>query len=234
MSPCAVGIGRGGMQPPEGYFAAFVPGRRGEILDAALGVFAEKGYEAGTMREIAAVLGVTEPALYRHYKGKEAILADIVSTAGDRIAEDVRGSLSGVTAENVVASLRAFIAMRRRSMAVVGAGTGGRVKAPEPLRSGAGGVIHALVHAAPHNATLIELMRAHLGRPIVDAVRELIPSVDAFYGIERTPAEAEDRVRVLMSLFAGYFSTSLLFDSPPNDDAIVDAVVAIMGWNAQG
>ena len=38
---------------PFRYFADFIDGRRGEILDAALVVFGEKGYEAGTMREIA-------------------------------------------------------------------------------------------------------------------------------------------------------------------------------------
>ena len=75
------------------YFAEFVEGRRGEILDAALAVFGEKGYEAGTMREIAAQVGVSEPAIYRHYASKEAILADIVATAGDRIAGEMHQGL---------------------------------------------------------------------------------------------------------------------------------------------
>ena len=33
-----------------------------------------------------------------------------------------------------------------------------------------------------------------------------------------------------MSLFVGYFMTSIVFDAPIDDDAIVDAMLAIMGW----
>ncbi len=43
------------------------------ILDAALKVFAEKGYEATNVREIAEELGYTKSALYKHYKSKEEI-----------------------------------------------------------------------------------------------------------------------------------------------------------------
>jgi hypothetical protein len=32
----------------------------------------------------------------------------------------------------------------------------------------------------------------------------------------------------------GYFTTSLFFGAPPNDDAIVEAMLAIMGWEASG
>ena len=76
------GAGCGAVPP---YFSQFVEGRRGEVLDAALCVFAEKGYNGGTMRAIASRLGVTEPALYRHYAGKEALFADLVALAGDHV-----------------------------------------------------------------------------------------------------------------------------------------------------
>jgi AcrR family transcriptional regulator len=54
---------------------------RDRILDAALTLFAEKGYEATSMREIAEQLGMTKAALYYHFDGKDsivlALLADI-------------------------------------------------------------------------------------------------------------------------------------------------------------
>jgi AcrR family transcriptional regulator len=203
------------------YFEDFVEGRRGEILDAALAVFGEKGYEAGTMREIAARVGVSEPAIYRHYESKEAILADIVATAGDRIAGEVREWLAQVNGANIVKTLYALIEFRR-------AGSLKRKRAE--IGGGAGDVMHILFHAAPHNEMFINLMRAHIGQPLVDEVRNLVPRVDAEYGIERSAEELESRVRVFMSLFAGYFTTSLVFDAPPNDTAIVDAILAIMGW----
>jgi AcrR family transcriptional regulator len=223
---------------PYRYFADFIDGRRGEILDAALAVFGEKGYEGGTMREIAARVGVSEPAIYRHYESKEAILADIVATAGDRITGEMHQGFGAVNGGNVVPMLHAFLDMRRRGFdakraahqAAGGAGWSPAPNAPEALRSGAGGVMHILFHAAPHNETFIGLMRAHLGRPMVDVVRALIPRVDADFGIVRTPEEVEARLLVFMSLFAGYFTASLLFEPPPDDNAVVEAMLAIMGW----
>jgi AcrR family transcriptional regulator len=200
------------------YFSDFVEGRRGEILDAALSVFGDKGYEAGTMREIAARVGVSEPAIYRHYESKEAILADIVATAGDRIAGEARESLRGVTRANIADMLYQLIELRLKQKR-------------QGMRAGApGNVMHVLFHAAPHSETFGNLMRLHVGQPLVNEVRELIPRVDAEFGIERSAAELDAKVRVFMSLFAGYFTTSLVFSAPPNDAAIVDAILAIMGW----
>lgn len=44
-----------------------------EILDAALTVFSEKGYEGALLRDISASLGITKPALYKHFESKEAL-----------------------------------------------------------------------------------------------------------------------------------------------------------------
>jgi len=214
---------------PYRYFAGFIEGRRGEILDAALAVFGEKGYDAGTMREIAARVGVSEPAIYRHYASKEAILADIVATAGDRIAGEMTKGFSAVTGDNVVEMLHRFIEMRRRGIDAKRAAAKGEGEA-DGLHSGAGGVMHILFHAAPHKEMFTDLLRAHLGQPMVEAIKALVPRVDADFGITRTPGELDSKVRVFMSLFAGYFTTTLLYDAPPNDDAIVDAMLAIMGW----
>jgi AcrR family transcriptional regulator len=212
---------------PFRYFSNFIDGRRGEILDAALAVFGEKGYESGTMREIAARVGVSEPAIYRHYESKEAILTDIVATAGDRISGEMRRGLAAVSRDNLIERLRDLIELRRRGIdgTVVSAGGGSK-----SARGGAGAVMHILFHAAPHNETFTDAMRAHIGRPMMDGVRELIPRIDASFGIERTTEQVEDQVRVFMSLFAGYFTTQLFFDHQPNDDAIVNALLAIMGW----
>ena len=238
MTCCAAGRTPG--PAPYRYFADFIEGRRGEILDSALTVFGERGYEAGTMRAIAKRVGVTEPALYRHYESKEAILGDIVATAGDRISGNIRAALGTLTGDNIVPMLHSLIEMRRRSL---GAGPGSTVDDDEQAeldssalgahRSDAGGVMHILFHAAPHNATFIRLLRAHLGKPVVNAVRTTIPRIDASFGIERSPEDLDAKIRVFMSLFAGYFTTSLVFDAPPNDSAIVDAMLAIMGWHAE-
>jgi AcrR family transcriptional regulator len=227
----------GGEKPRPGvtpvpYFVDFIEGRKGEILDAALAVFGEKGYEAGTMREIAARVGVSEPAIYRHYASKEAILADIVATAGDRISAGIRNGLAAMNADNVATMLQGLIEIRRHAMADSPIDLMSDTP-PAPLRSGAGRVLHVLAHAAPHNANFGRLLKAHLGQPVIAAVREAIPRIDAGFGITRTPDEVDAKVRVWMSLFAGYFTTTPLFDREPADSAIVDALLSIMGWNSR-
>ena len=224
MMACAKPVG---LPEPRPYFADFIEGRRGEILDSALAVFGDKGYECGTMREIASRVGVSEPAIYRHYESKEAILTDIVATAGDRIAGEIRRGLAAVDSGNIVERLHDLIELRRRG--VDGKIVRGGAENVGPS-GGAGAVMHILFHAAPHNETFTTAMRVHIGRPMVEGVSELIPRIDASLGLERTPEEVESLVRVFMSLFAGYFTTQLMFDHQPNDDAIVRALLAIMGW----
>ncbi len=48
------------------------------ILNAALKLFSERGYEGASMSDIADLLGITKAALYKHYKSKQEILDSII------------------------------------------------------------------------------------------------------------------------------------------------------------
>jgi AcrR family transcriptional regulator len=48
--------------------------RRDEILQIAVGLFATRGYHGVSMDDIGSAAGVTGPALYHHFAGKEAML----------------------------------------------------------------------------------------------------------------------------------------------------------------
>lgn len=58
------------------------PGPRGdrararprEILDAARDLFSRKGFEATRMDEVAAAVGLTKPAVYRYFPGKDRLI----------------------------------------------------------------------------------------------------------------------------------------------------------------
>ncbi|MBN1937651.1 MAG: TetR/AcrR family transcriptional regulator [Anaerolineae bacterium] len=52
--------------------------RKREILDAAARIFAEKGYDAATTREIAEAADLAEGTLYNYYGGKREILLAIL------------------------------------------------------------------------------------------------------------------------------------------------------------
>ena len=48
--------------------------RRDEILEIAVGLIAARGYHGVSMDDIGAAAGVTGPALYHHFAGKEAMV----------------------------------------------------------------------------------------------------------------------------------------------------------------
>jgi TetR/AcrR family transcriptional regulator len=47
--------------------------RRHQLLDTALDVFAKRGYEGATTKEIASAAGVTEAVIFRHFPTKQAL-----------------------------------------------------------------------------------------------------------------------------------------------------------------
>jgi AcrR family transcriptional regulator len=49
-----------------------------EILDAARKLFSEKGFEATRMDEVAAAIGVTKPAVYRYFPGKDRLIEALI------------------------------------------------------------------------------------------------------------------------------------------------------------
>lgn len=59
---------------------------RGRVLTGATRVFHESGFHAASMSAIAAAAGITGPGLYRHYSGKNDLLATVIS-AGTSLVE---------------------------------------------------------------------------------------------------------------------------------------------------
>ena len=62
------------------------------IERAALTLFMERGVDAVTTREIAAASGVSEGALYRHYRGKEALAETMFFAIHRRLASEIRSA----------------------------------------------------------------------------------------------------------------------------------------------
>jgi AcrR family transcriptional regulator len=53
---------------------------RDKVLAAAVQLFAEYGYHAATMREIARIAGIKAASIYYHYTSKQALLVEIMET----------------------------------------------------------------------------------------------------------------------------------------------------------
>jgi TetR/AcrR family transcriptional regulator len=54
--------------------------RRTQLLDTALDVFAQKGFNGTTTKEIAAAAGVTEAIIFRHFPSKQALYQALIES----------------------------------------------------------------------------------------------------------------------------------------------------------
>lgn len=83
---------------PPGPTLEFAKHRR-RILDAATALFAERGYESTGMRELAAAVDMSPPALYHYFESKEQLM--------DALIEDsLRGPEGGIRRLPAGGSLR--------------------------------------------------------------------------------------------------------------------------------
>lgn len=73
--------------------------QREKILACACDLYLEDGLEGFSMRKLARAVGVTAPALYRHYESKERVLLDVVGEAYRSLAEYLYRGLQGRTPE---------------------------------------------------------------------------------------------------------------------------------------
>lgn len=61
--------------------------RRQEILDAALRLFGEKGYEKTSIADIAKAVGVAQGLCYRYFPSKEALFDSVIEQYADLLTE---------------------------------------------------------------------------------------------------------------------------------------------------
>lgn len=67
-----------GRSPPK-------PSRREQILAAAARLFARYGFHGVGIDDIGTAVGVSGPALYRHFRGKDAMLAEMLTGISDQL-----------------------------------------------------------------------------------------------------------------------------------------------------
>ncbi|MET7367907.1 TetR/AcrR family transcriptional regulator [Streptomyces sp. NPDC005566] len=61
------------------------PTRREQILREAARLFAERGFHGVGVDEIGAAVGISGPGLYRHFPGKDAMLAELLVGISERL-----------------------------------------------------------------------------------------------------------------------------------------------------
>ena len=65
-----------------------------KIIEAAVEVFFEKGFDAASMREIAEKAGLTKPMIYYHFKNKEALYIGLLEENLELFCQGLEGLLA--------------------------------------------------------------------------------------------------------------------------------------------
>lgn len=196
--------------PPEAASETLTE-RQAEIVDVASQVFAERGYAGGSMREIAARIGVSEPALYRHFPGKQALFITVIRVVGGQARREAFELIDAVDADNVSAKLAAAIEDRRRAA---------RTFAP---------VLRAMANAAASDPDVLAEFRAVVALPIIERLTSKAAQIDAALAVPDADATREARVRALLALLVGTMISSFALGDRP-DEAAAEAALRVMQW----
>jgi AcrR family transcriptional regulator len=95
--------------------------RRERILASATSLFEENGFHGAGIDDIAAAAGVTGPAIYRHFKNKDAVLVALFDRLGERLGAILEkvASLDGPEALETLVRLHVRLAFDERALIVV-------------------------------------------------------------------------------------------------------------------
>ncbi|MFJ6088298.1 TetR/AcrR family transcriptional regulator [Streptomyces sp. NPDC092369] len=149
------------MSPPAGAVPRpGKPTRRDQLGAIAAGLFARDGYHNVSVQDIAAAAGLSGPALYRHFRGKQAVLAHVLRAGLDearRTLDGCTGSDTGQELAEAYAQLAAFV-----------------VAWPEF------GILwrRERRHLAPDDAIEVRKRAVGIGAPLIRALRDQRPELE--------------------------------------------------------
>jgi TetR/AcrR family transcriptional regulator len=185
------------------------------ILHEALELFARKGYDATSVREICAAAGITKPTLYHFYGSKEGVYRALVEGTLERYRSGVRDRLEAhaTLADRLKAVVRGHFEYTRQN--------------PSLVR-----FLLALTHEPPSSAPRADLVRsygdvvARIGQEVEEAAGQGVIG----------PGPTDVRVLVFMGAISealhGYLIAGRPDLSPELADSLVDVV--LHGWTPVG
>ncbi len=150
--------------------------RKGEILDVAEQLFAEKGYDNASTNDIIKEIGIARGTLYHHFSSKEEILDAIVDRMINRSIAAARTIVKNNTIPLLERIAGAFLTLN--------------------IDSGAGAEVLEQIHK-PQNALLHQKSQEKLIREVVPMIAELIEEGNRckmFHS--KYPAEAAEMIIV--------------------------------------
>lgn len=146
------------------------PARRQEIVAAAHAIATEAGWQAVSVRRVAARVGCSAAALYQYLPDKDSILRSIASEGEERLAADLRTAVAEPgRSRRLRAAARAYLvfALDNPELYRVMHGLDGVPRLGQPLADGPVGAILRAIAAA-----LID--KHHLSEPAEDVAERML------------------------------------------------------------
>ena len=89
---------------------------RQAIMKAAVKLFAEKGYQGASVRDIVAKAGVNQAAINYHFKGKDGLYAELLALAFERLTQQAGFDPERLKSLSREEALRSFVHQQLRPL----------------------------------------------------------------------------------------------------------------------
>lgn len=97
--------------------------RRQQILETAAELFAARGFHGVSVADLGAAVGISGPGLYKHFAGKDAVLAEMLVSISEELLsvgrQRVAEAPEPVTAVQALVDWHVEFALRHRPLIVV-------------------------------------------------------------------------------------------------------------------
>src|SRR5579872_5666106 len=85
------------------------PTRRQQIIEVAAELFAERGFNGVSIYDIGSAMGISGPALYKHFASKDALLAEMLIDISERLLNEGHRRADVSAADGADAVLKALV-----------------------------------------------------------------------------------------------------------------------------
>lgn len=180
------------------------------ILNNALDLFSQKGYDATSVREICAAAGITKPTLYHFFGSKEGVYRALVDGSLSAFRDVLMQTLdTGSTQECLARFARVYFERGRNH--------------PELAR-----FVLRLIHNPPQSAPATDFRKFH--EVVTGGIEHAIEQGVARGELVRGPAWI--RSLVLLGSLGQALRAHLLLGRPAPGDELADALVETLlsGW----
>ena len=70
--------------------------RKEQIIDVALDIISQEGAKRLTMKNIAGRIGISEPAIYRHFRNKRHLMTALIESVARNLTSRINDAASGI------------------------------------------------------------------------------------------------------------------------------------------